>query len=98
MDAGAAMGGAGLLVSIAGVIYSAVNHKHIKSRCCGKEYEVSLDIGTSEEGKKEKTEIVGGAKDAKEVKPEPKVEAKEPPSFVYKSKISTIVPKFNIDP
>jgi hypothetical protein len=93
MDTGAALGGTGLLISIAGVIYSAINHKHIKSRCCGKEYEVSLDIGTTEEGKK--TEIVGAAKDPK---PEPKVEAKEPPTFVYKSKISTIVPKFNIDP
>jgi hypothetical protein len=90
MDAGAALGGTGLLISIAGVIYSAINHKHIKSRCCGKEYEVSVDIGPTEEAKK--TEIVGQAK------PEPKVEAKEPPTFVYKSKISTIVPKFNIDP
>ena len=90
MDAGAALGGTGLFISIAGVIYSAINHKHIKSRCCGKEYEVSVDIGTTEDAKK--TEIVGAAK------PEPKVEAKEPSSFVYKSKISTIVPKFNIDP
>jgi hypothetical protein len=92
MDAGAALGGAGLFISIAGVIYSAINHKHIKSRCCGKEYEVSVDIGTTQDAK---TEIVGAAK---EPKAEPKVEAKEPPSFVYKSKISTIVPKFNIDP
>jgi len=94
MDAGAALGGTGLFISIAGVIYSAINHKHIKSRCCGKEYEVSVDIGPTEEAKK--TEIVGQAKP--EPKPEPKVEAKEPPTFVYKSKISTIVPKFNIDP
>jgi len=96
MDTGAALGGTGLFISIAGVIYSAINHKHIKSRCCGKEYEVSLDIGTTEDGKKDKTEIVGQAKEAK---PEPKPEVKaEEPTFVYKSKISKIVPKFNIDP
>ena len=45
MDTGAALGGTGLFISIAGIIYSAVNHKHIKSRCCGKVYEVALDIG-----------------------------------------------------
>jgi hypothetical protein len=44
MDTGAALGGTGLFISIAGIIYSAVNHKHIKSRCCGKVYEVALDI------------------------------------------------------
>lgn len=63
VDAGAGMGGAGLLISIVGVIYSAVNHKKIKSRCCGKEYDMSIDIGSTEEEKKkstgdDKTEIV----------------------------------------
>ena len=96
MDAGAALGGTGLFISIAGVIYSAINHKHIKSRCCGKEYEVSVDIGSTQDAKK--TEIVGEAKPEPKAKAEPKVEAKEPPSFVYKSKISTVFPKFNIDP
>jgi len=65
MDAGAGMGGAGLLISIFGVIYSAVNHKQIKSRCCGKDYDMSIDIGSTEEKKKatgdDKTEIVGAS-------------------------------------
>jgi hypothetical protein len=46
MDTGAALGGAGLFLSIAGIIYSAVNHKHIKSRCCGKEYRQVLNLST----------------------------------------------------
>ena len=65
MDTGAALGGTGLFISIAGVIYSAINHKHIRSKCCGKEYDVSIDIGSTEEAKKtaaatgdDKTEIV----------------------------------------
>ena len=62
MDTGAALGGAGLVVSIAGVIYSAINHKHIKSKCCGKEYDVSIDIGSTEEAKKEAVAATGDAK------------------------------------
>lgn len=91
MDAGAALGGTGLFISIVGVIYSAINHKHIKSRCCGKEYEVSIDIGTTEEGKKEKTEIVGAVKEEKtEI-------VKQEPTVVYKSKMPKVLP-FKIDP
>jgi hypothetical protein len=94
MDAGAALGGTGLFISIAGVIYSAVNHKHIKSRCCGKEYDVSIDIGTTDDGAK--------AGEAKEPAPAPaptaktEIVGKEEPSFVYKSRINRVVPHFNI--
>ena len=68
MDTGAALGGTGLLISIIGLIYSAINHKHIKSRCCGKEYDMSIDIGSTEEAKHTadaETEIVGESKSAK---------------------------------
>jgi hypothetical protein len=33
---------------VAGSIYGAVNHKQIRSKCCGKRLEASLDIGPSE--------------------------------------------------
>jgi hypothetical protein len=69
MDTGAALGGAGLFFSIAGIIYSAVNHKHIKSRCCGKVYDVSVDIGDTSpantEPSQNKNEIVGNEKEPK---------------------------------
>lgn len=92
MDTGAALGGTGLFISIAGVIYSAINHKHIKSKCCGKEYDVSIDIGSTQEAKEpaktgepkekqEKTEIV---------------EKREP--ILYKPMASRVFPKINLDP
>ena len=64
MDTGAVLGGTGLFFSIAGIIYSAVNHKHIKSRCCGKVYEMSVDIGNTSAAKIETTtkEHVGNEK------------------------------------
>lgn len=71
MDTGAALGGAGLFFSIAGIIYSAVNHKHIKSRCCGKVYDMSVDIGDTSPANTEpiqnKNEIVGNEKVAEPI-------------------------------
>lgn len=46
MDTGSALGGTGLAISMVGIIYSAINHKHIRSKCCGRELEVSIDIDT----------------------------------------------------
>jgi hypothetical protein len=34
----------GFVTSLAGVIYTAINHKRIRSNCCGKQLEASLDI------------------------------------------------------
>jgi len=42
----------GFVASMAGIIYAAVNHKRIRSNCCGKKIEASLDI--------EETTPVGG--------------------------------------
>lgn len=46
MDSTAAniMGIIGFVMSIGGGIYSAVNHKRIRSKCCGTTSEASLDI------------------------------------------------------
>jgi hypothetical protein len=56
METGTVLGGAGLFISILGVIYSAINHKHIRSKCCGKVYEVSIDIDPTESAKKAQAE------------------------------------------
>lgn len=93
MDTGAALGGTGLFISIVGVIYSAINHKQIKTRCCGKEYDVSIDIGSTEHGGEKKTEIVGEAKEAPK---EPKLKEIPKDMFVYKSKINRVAPHFDI--
>jgi len=38
--------GAGIVIALGLIykIYQAVNHKHIRSRCCGRELDASLDI------------------------------------------------------
>jgi hypothetical protein len=64
METGTVLGGAGLFISILGVIYSAINHKHIRSKCCGKVYEVSIDIDPTESAKKAQAEAEAEAEHA----------------------------------
>ena len=72
MDTGEIVGWSGLVISILGVIYSAVNHKHIKSRCCGRVYDFSIDIENTnpenEEAEKKKEEEEKKKKDDEEKK------------------------------
>jgi len=44
MSESAAVGYVAIAVSVATAIYSAVNHKRVRSTCCGKVAEVSLDV------------------------------------------------------
>jgi len=44
MDNNMVLSISGIVISIAGVIYTAVNHKRIRSNCCGKVLEASIDI------------------------------------------------------
>lgn len=81
MEVGTALGGTGLFVSIAGIVYSAINHKHIKSTCCGRKFDFSIDIDSTENEAKEREarekeakEKEAKEKEAKEVKEK---EAKE---------------------
>lgn len=50
MDTGAALGRTGLFISLVGIIYSAINHKHIRSKCCGRNLEFSIDIDSTKNG------------------------------------------------
>jgi hypothetical protein len=46
---GSILGGSGAaILSALGVLYTAVNHKHVKAKCCGKTFEAELDIGSTE--------------------------------------------------
>jgi hypothetical protein len=38
------LGAVGLALSIAGTILTVINHKRVRSGCCGKKIEVSLDV------------------------------------------------------
>lgn len=46
-NTGSALGGLSLMVSIAGMVYTAVNHKRIRGKCCGRNIEMELDIGST---------------------------------------------------
>jgi hypothetical protein len=36
-----------LIISVGGTILAVINHKRIRSNCCGKKAEVSLEIDTT---------------------------------------------------
>ena len=55
-DTGGILGVFGFIVSMAGVIYTAINHKKIRCRCCGKDVDMSVDVDTTEEIKKKTKE------------------------------------------
>ena len=55
-DTGGILGVFGFIVSMAGVIYTAINHKKIRCRCCGKDLDMSVDVDTTEEIKKKTKE------------------------------------------
>lgn len=44
MDTTNILGLTGFGISIAGVIYTAINHKRVRSKCCGRLLEASLDV------------------------------------------------------
>lgn len=56
MDTGSALGGTGLFISLIGIIYSAINHKHLKARCCGKDLDFSIDIDSTDSDPKVKAQ------------------------------------------
>lgn len=89
MDTGAALGGTGLFISLVGIIYSAINHKHIRANCCGKQVDFSIDIDSTDDTKKKG--------EGKEEKPEKKEEKEEKPqNTIIRSHIPRIVPHFDI--
>ena len=42
----------GFVMGLASTIYAAINHKRIRSNCCGKKIEVSLDMESTSPVKK----------------------------------------------
>lgn len=91
MDSSSIIGISGLVISILGVVYSAINHKHIRTTCCGKVYDISIDIDTNDTN--DTSESKTGEK--KEVAV-PKEEKKEPNPFLLNTRIHKIVPHFDI--
>lgn len=44
MESGAIMGTVAVIISVITAIIGAVNHKRLRSNCCGKNMEMSVDI------------------------------------------------------
>ena len=56
MDTTTLLAGSGVALSIFGIIYSAINHRHIRLRLCNNIYDFSIDVGTTNEEENRKKE------------------------------------------
>jgi hypothetical protein len=74
-ESGNALGIIGFIMSIIGIIYTAVNHKHIRGKCCGKDIDISLDIDSTTDT--EKAAKAAKEKDATEAAADEAAEAAE---------------------
>jgi hypothetical protein len=92
MDSGSIIGISGLVISILGVVYSAINHKHIRTTCCGKVYDISIDIDTNDTNDSKTAD----KKEAIAPKEQKKEEKKEPNPFLLNTRIHKIVPHFDV--
>jgi len=91
MDTGAALGGTGLFISLVGIIYSAINHKHIRATCCGKQIDFSIDTDSTDDSKQK-----GEDKKEDDKKGEDKKEEDKPKNTIIRSHMPRIVPHFDI--
>ena len=57
-NAGGVLGIFGFLISAAGIVYTAINHKRLRCKCCGKDMDISVDVEptTPKEAEKEEEE------------------------------------------
>ena len=37
----------GIVVTVVGVVYSAINHKRLRSTCCGRKIDIAIDIDST---------------------------------------------------
>lgn len=57
LDTGNVLGIFAFLVSIGGVIYTAINHKRFRLKCCGKDIDVSVDVEDTTKKPKDETSL-----------------------------------------
>jgi hypothetical protein len=83
---GGTLGIFGFLISAVGIVYTAINHKRLRCKCCGKNMDISVDVEptTPPEEDKEKDADKGKDKDEEEeveVKPIERIRYKSPPKM-----------------
>ena len=92
-NTGGILGVFGFLVSFAGIIYTAINHKRIRCRCCGKDIDMSVDVEPTEAKPAEVKPV------EEEEEQEEEQVAKPPPiSVKKKNSNSSIAPEFEPPP
>ena len=77
MDTTSIVGWSGLVLSILGIIYSAVNHRHVRLRICNRLYDFSIDVNTTEEEEKKNKEEEKKKKEEEEKKKKEEEEKKK---------------------
>lgn len=58
MESSDVLATAAIVVSVLGSVIAAINHRRLRSSCCGKKLEASLDIETTTPQKSEEKEAV----------------------------------------
>ena len=41
------LSGAALIISVIGTVFTAINHKRVRSKCCGRTGEISIDVDST---------------------------------------------------
>jgi len=104
MDTSSIVGWSGLVLSILGIIYSAVNHKHCKVLICGRRIEFGIDVDSTEtylkeeEEKKKEEEEKKKKDDEEKKKEEEENKKKKEKEEEEKKKISYTPHVFKIQP
>jgi len=105
MDTSAIVGWSGLVISILGIIYSAVNHKHCKVLIFGRRLEFGIDIDSTEtylkdeeEKKKKEEEKKQKEDEEKQKKEDDEKKKKDEEEEKEKKKISYTPHVFKIQP
>lgn len=84
-ETGGILGVFGFLASMCGLIYTAINHKKIRCRCCGKDLDMSVDIDETDAVKSK-------VKPAEPETPVEETSEAEQPEEPVRNKRSKVVP------
>jgi hypothetical protein len=68
-NTGGILGIFAFLTSAAGLIYTAINHKRIRCRCCGRDLDMSVDVDTTDKPKPKPSQTLPQTASAIEILP-----------------------------
>ena len=100
-NTGGILGIFAFLTSAAGLIYTAINHKRIRCRCCGKDLDMSVDVDPTDKPKPKLSQTLPETASTIEIlprneKPEevlPESEEEESPKVVLPPRRAHRLPK-----